>query len=400
MSTKRHRIAKPRSIAVILDLLINGIVQGSLLALICIGYSLAYGTARVINFAHADVMVFGGGYLVLFWVTSSACPLTARIIMPAVCGIAAAISTRLFLKSTQIRRVIANVSGLTAGLAVSAIVLCLRGRLSFIAASLLAIPITGMVATAIYRMAYMPLLRRDAPRTSVLISALGLSIATESVLLVAWGSERRVFSLSDLPSALAVVNAPGGVQSSHKMGSGLIALGPSHLLPIHDVLIVIVFLFVAAGLILFFRTSHIADSIVATADSKIGARACGIPVYSTLGWAFFIGGAIASIGGTLYVLRSKSLDPMAGFTPGVLAFAACVLGGIGSLRGSIAGAYLVSLVTSIAPAISLDEWARAQFGEVVVARLPSLNMSDWSYGVVYVLMIIVILFRPRGLFQK
>lgn len=91
---------------------------------------------------------------------------------------------------------------------------------------------------------------------------------------------------------------------------------------------------------------------------------------------------------------------MAGFTPGILAFAACVLGGIGSLRGSIAGAFFVSIVIALAPAISLSEWATTHLASSWLQWLPSLNLSDWSYGVVYALMIVTILFKPEGLFAR
>jgi branched-chain amino acid transport system permease protein len=228
-----------------------------------------------------------------------------------------------------------------------------------------------------------------------------VSIALESYLLVAWGSERRVFPVALLPEGLSAQAVPPGVHGWQAASQfGVLPLTASHSIPILDLLIVLVFLVVATGLGLFFRLSRAADAMVASADAPLAARACGIPVERILGQAFFLGGAIASLGGTLYVLRSKSLDPMSGFSPGILAFAACVLGGIGSLRGSIAGALLTGLVTSLAPAVPLERWVTACLPAGWMRFSPSLNLSDWSYGVVYVLMILIILFKPEGLFER
>ena len=104
---------------------------------------------------------------------------------------------------------------------------------------------------------------------------------------------------------------------------GIFRLTGNHTLAALDFLIVVIFVLVAVGLALWFQFSRTADAMIAAADVPLAARACGIPVERIAGHAFVIGGAIASIGGTLYILRSKSLDPTAGFSPGILAFAAC-----------------------------------------------------------------------------
>jgi len=382
----------------IIDLFINGLVQGSLLALICIGYSLAYGTAKVINFAHADVMIAGGGYLVLLWSGGTATPEYAPLFMSMLFGFAAYLGVLTWLSENK---VLQNLVALGIGLATFVATFVFSGRMPFALAALLAIPLTAGLAVATFRGVYLPLLRRDAPRASVLLAALGVSIALESYLLVTWGSERRVFAANRLPSWMNAEAVPEGVSRWQAACQyGVLPLTRSHSIPTLDLLIVIIFLAVVTGLGLFFRLSRAADAIVASADAPMAARACGIPVERVLGQAFFIGGAIASIGGTLYVLRSKSLDPMAGFSPGILAFAACVLGGIGSLRGAVVGAFLTGLITSLAPAIPLDQWVRACLPVNWVEFLPSLSLSDWSYGVVYALMILIILFKPEGLFKR
>ena len=382
----------------LIDLILNGLVQGSLLALICIGYSLAYGTAKVINFAHADVMIAGGGYLVLLWSGSAEVPDRAPVLMSILFGFSAYIGAFTWLSG---KKVLQHLVAVLVGLATFAATFAFTGKMPFAVAALFAIPLTACLAATTFRGIYSPLLNRDAPRTSVLLAALGISIALESYLLVTWGSERRVFAADRMPTWMSAQAFPQGISRWQAACQfGVLPLTRNHSIPILDLLIVILFLAVVSGLGLFFRFSRAADAIVASADAPMAARACGIPVERILGQAFFIGGAIASLAGTLYVLRSKSLDPMAGFSPGILAFAACVLGGIGSLRGAVAGALLTGLITSLAPAIPLEHWVRACLPDAWVAFLPSLNLSDWSYGVVYALMILIILFKPEGLFKQ
>lgn len=386
---------------VLTELILNGLVQGSLLALICIGYSLAYGTARVINFAHADVMIAGGGYLVILWTAGEQPPRIAPVGTALLFGVAFCVVAGLFARQGSLfnRRSLLMIA--IAGTSAAFVTFLLVGKLPFMAAALLAAPWTACLASAIYTAGYLPLIRREAPRTSVLVASLGLSIAIESYLLVLWGSERRVFSVATLPQALVprAVPADSGIWEAI-WHYGLVPLGAGIVIPVHDVLIVATFVVVVGALVIFFRLSRTADAIVATADARLAARACGVPVDKVVGYAFFLGGAIASLAGTLFVLRAKSLDPQTGFSPGIIAFVACVLGGIGSLRGSVVGAFLVAMATSLAPAVPLESWFRSILPETTIRWLPSLNLSNWSYGVVYVLMIVTILFKPRGLFAR
>jgi len=380
------------------DLFINGLVEGCLLALICMGYSLAYGTAKIINFAHADVMICGGGYLVLLWLGGSGPAPAAPLLMALLFGAAASMTALLYLpRSARLRVLTAAAVGMTVAL----LTFGLTGRLPFYAATLLALPLTAMLAAAIYRTIYLPLLLRNAHRTSILLAALGTSIALQSWLLVGWNSGRRVFPVDRMPAGLTARAVPDASTLWQAVTEyGVFRLTGNHTLAALDFLIVVVFVLVVVGLALWFRFSRTADAMTAAADAPLAARACGIPVERIAGHAFVIGGAIASIGGTLYILRSKSLDPTAGLSPGILAFAACVLGGIGSLRGSVAGAFLTGLAISLAPAVPLERWAGKMMSPHIVGQLPSLRLSDWSYGVVYLFMILIILLKPRGLFAS
>jgi branched-chain amino acid transport system permease protein len=346
-------------------------------------------------------MIAGGGYLVLLLVGPQELRPSATVFIIALFAIATAITTHHWLNDMGQSRTSALFWSSITGIITYVILVFAKGKLSFYSATLLAIPCTGFLASAIYTVGYLPLIKKNAPRTSILLTALGFSIALESWLLIACGSQQLVFPPDVLPQELIVKPL-----STHMsiwpavMKSGIVTFPGAIVLPFYDVLIIVIFIVVAFALTIFFKFNKVADAIIATADNRLAARACGIPVERIHGYAFFIGGMIASIGGTFYILRSKSLDPTAGFTPGIIAFLACVLGGIGSLRGSIAGAFFVSLIYSLAPAIPLSEWATQLLPENVIKWLPSLNMGDWSYGTIYVIMIVTILFKPKGLFVK
>lgn len=384
-----------------LDLFLNGVVQGCLLALICVGYSLAYGTAQVVNFAHADVMIAGGGYLVLLWASPPTNSPLAAPGMAGLVGVGAAIMIWAWLRAAGRGRVWVVAATLFGGGLSAWGTYEAANHLPFLGAALLAIPVTGILAAAVYTAGYAPLLRRGAPRTTVLLAALGLSICVQSLLLIMWGSQQRVFSPQMLPSLFTVHGVPAdGAGWEAVRSHGLVPLGGGRFLPIHDLVIVGAFLVVSLSLAAFFRFNRLGDQIVASADARLAARACGIPVDRAIGSAFAIGGAVAAVAGILFVVRAKSFHPTSGLTPGILAFAACVLGGIGSLRGSILGAFLISLLASLAPAIPLDRWAATHLSPELIQALPSLSLADWSYGVVYVLMVITILIRPQGLFSR
>jgi branched-chain amino acid transport system permease protein len=374
------------------DILINGLVQAALLALICVGYSLAYGTARVVNFAHADVMVAGGGYLVLLGIGGGVGGGWERGGMSGLFGVAAAVAARTY---------VGLASSAAVGTAVAGWVWLTAGRLPFPVAVAAAVPCSAALAAAVFRVGYLRLIQADRPRTTVLLASLGCSIALQSILLVMWGSQRQVFPPDRLPPMFVTRVPPDGTARwEAAVRYGVIRLAPGWQAPVLDITIVTTLSAVVGGMALFARRSRLADAVTATADARRAAEACGIQVWATLTTAFLVGGAVAALGGTCLVLRTKALDPTAGFTPGILAFVACVMGGIGSVRGSMGGALVVGLLIAIAPAVPTDRWAANTLPAEWIAALPSLKLGDWSYGAVYLLMIIFMLFRPRGLFAQ
>ena len=167
-----------------------------------------------------------------------------------------------------------------------------------------------------------------------------------------------------------------------------------------DVLVVGLLLAAALFAVALSRRSRFGRSVVAIADDSLAAQACGVPTERILALTFGAGGALAFFAGLFYVLRATSLDPTSGFLPGVLAFSACVIGGIGSLKGSILGAFLAGFLLAVVPVVPLHVWLNAILPDTWIDFMPSLKLSDWSYGVIYGLLIIVVLVRKEGLFGR
>ncbi len=385
---------------VFVELVINGIVQGSLLGIVCIGYSLAYGSAKVINFAHADVLIVGGAYLVLLFFDGPVFPDLTVIGMASLFSLSVIITSwpwSIECSSNNKQKL----SSFTLGIISFSLISICAGKLNFVTAFILSIPFTSFLATSVFRIGYDPLIKKEAPRTSILLSALGFSIALESFMLVLWGSSRRIFPTEKLPTLFVVKNIPDHTNSIQSiLNSGQFFITQNITIPIYDIIIVIVFVVLLLAINLFFKRSIIAHKIIAAADSKIAARTCGINVSKSFSIAFLIGGALASIGGTLFILRTNTIYPTAGFSLGIIAFLACVVGGIGSIRGSVAGAFLVSFILSLSPMIPLEEMVLPLVSPSVAKYLPSLNPSDWSYAFVYLLVIFTILVKPKGMFTK
>ncbi|MFA7360446.1 MAG: branched-chain amino acid ABC transporter permease [Candidatus Kapaibacterium sp.] len=370
----------------ILDLLYNTLVQGSLLAIICIGYIFAYGFAKVINFAHPDIMIFGGGYLVLFLISGFP-TIFSKIIFLCIVSASFIISIFFYFNSTLLKKILASI----VLVALVYIAFSFSGQYSFWLSFVIAIPITSVLALVVYIIGYYPLLKRNAPRNSILLSALGFSIAIESIMLILFGSTIRTLPTDRIPSYLyfSKINTDGYFTVFNSLN-----------IPVYDLIIISIFVIILSFLYLFLKKSNIGRLIIACSENHLAARACGIPVYKTLGIAFVIGGFIASIAGTLLILRTKSIFPTAGFSIGLVAFMACVMGGIGNIKGSVISAFIISFIISFAPAISFEPLLSKVIPLQAISYLPSLRLSDWSYGIVYLIVIIVIIFKPKGILSK
>ncbi|QUQ67476.1 branched-chain amino acid ABC transporter permease [Kutzneria sp. CA-103260] len=217
-----------------------------------------------------------------------------------------------------------------------------------------------VIALLMERFAYRPL--RNAPRLAPLITALGVSVFLQEVVRV-W-----------YPGATSAVPFPG-LLDSVPLHLGPITVKPSGLL------MLVVSLVLAVVLQTYVNRSRMGRAMRATAQDPDTARLMGINPDRVIVLTFAIGAVLAGVGGVLYGTYINNVDNYIGFQNGIFAFTAAVLGGIGSIRGAVIGAFVIGLIKNLA-----DIW------------LPGGTAYDYVW--IFVLLIVVLVFRPQGLFGE
>lgn len=310
------------------ELTITGLVLGSVYALVALGYTLVYGVLQLINFAHSEVFMYGTFAVV--WV------FTAFHVTDS--------------------------SG--AGTVIGVLLLAL----------LAAMAVSGGVALLIERVAYRPLIKKRSPKLIVLIAAIGAS----TVLSESMGLRDRIaawFGLDD--------NLSSYVQAARDNSSLPFTLDPKGLFTIGDyrvtdidLVVICASLLMMIGLDQFVRRSKTGRGIRAVAQDPESASLMGVNSTRVVRITFLIGGLMAGVAATLYMLRIGTTRYDAGFILGIKAFTAAVMGGIGNLRGALLG----GLVLGVA-----ENWGSALIG------------TQWKDVVAFVLLLVILLFRPSGL---
>jgi branched-chain amino acid transport system permease protein len=293
--------------------LVNGLEQGSMYALIALGYTLVYGVLQLINFAHSEVFMFGGFGS---WL--------------AVNGI---IGTR-------------HISG--ALVPITVVVGALVGALSGAA-----------IAWILEKVAYKTLRRRGAPKLAFLISAIGASLF-----------------LSNLAGKLFNHLTNNGSPLYFYVDRNLFNIGSAKV----SLLTFIIVLAAIAMMVFLDRLvnrTKLGRSIRAVSEDAPTAALMGIDIDKTISRTFVIGGALAGIAGFMFG-TAFGVGYLMGFTPGVKAFAAAVLGGIGNIRGAMLGGLVLGEAESLIPAI------------------PGIG-TQWTDVVSFVVLILVLMFRPTGI---
>jgi branched-chain amino acid transport system permease protein len=308
--------------------LANGLVIGSLYALIALGYTLVYGILLMINFAHGDVMMIGSyfGFFALQLFRGDPNIFVPRGSGPEMASLVATVAMMLVVVG------IAMLGAMATGLTVE-------------------------------RIAYRPL--RRAPRLVPLISAIGASFFLQQTALRIFGPVTRSF---DRPTLLA--------------GTISISLGEEFGAPI-PVARVGVIVFIAAivlmiGLFVLVRRTKIGRAMRAVAEDKDIASLMGANVNRVIAITFGLGAALAGAAGLMWGLYNGQTDPFNGFLPGIKAFTAAVLGGIGNIPGAMLGGLFLGLVEALGP---------------FALGIP----VDYQNVIVFSMLILVLIFRPKGL---
>ena len=266
--------------------LISGISLGSIYALIALGYTMVYGIAKMLNFAHGDIIMVGG-YAVFTAMSTAWCPVWLSVII--------------------------------------GIVVC---------------TVLGVV---IEKVAYKPL--RNAPPLAVLITAIGVSYLLQNLALLIFGSAAQNFTsvVDGMPPFLIVTDngaqfftaAEPGVRTSLKVS-------------METFLSIVVSLIIMAALTWFINKAG--RAMLAVAEDKGAAQLMGINVNGTISLTFAIGSALAGVASVLMCSAYPQLSPYTGSMPGIKAFVAAVFGGIGSIPGAMIGGVLLGIIEQLAKA--------------------------------------------------
>ena len=283
-----------------LNYLITGLSLGSVYAIIALGYTMVYGIAKMLNFAHGDVIMIGG--------------------YAAFCAGA--------------------YMGWPTPLAI-----------------LFSVIVCTTLGILIEKLAYKPL--RNATSLAVLITAIGVSYFLQNMALLIWTSNPKSF-----PNMMAFIPS---------INLGSITISSTTIATIAACIIIMI------ALTLFTEKTKMGKAMRAVSEDKGAAQLMGINVNATISVTFAIGSGLAAIAGVLLCSAYPTLMPTTGSLPGIKAFTAAVLGGIGSIPGAMLGGILLGL---------LETFAKAYI---------STQLSD---AIVFASLIVVLIVKPTGLLGK
>ena len=279
--------------------LINGLSAGGTYAIIALGYTMVYGIAKMLNFAHGDIIMVGG-YAMYLTLLAAGHPLLALI---------------------------------------AAIVCCV------------------VLGVLVERFAYKPL--RGASPLAVLITAIGVSFLLQSVAQIAFGTSPKMLSALKINGFFSI---------------GTLKIDYSTLVTLAVTVLVMV------GLTLFVKYSKTGRAMVAVSEDRDAALLMGINTNAIIAVTFAIGSALAAVACYLMLTKGSSVTATFGAMPGIKAFTAAVIGGIGSIPGAMLGGILLGVVESISLSI------------------PAL--APYTDAVEFAILIVILLVKPAGLLGK
>jgi branched-chain amino acid transport system permease protein len=302
---------------IFLQQMVNGVVLGSVYALIALGYTMVYGILQLINFAHGDVLMIGA------------------------------------------------LTGLTAIKVLQSVMPDAPGWLMLITALAAAIPTCVLLNVTIERLAYRPL--RNAPRLAPLITAIGLSIVIQTVAQLVFGRDPQ--------------QVPRMMPSDPFMfpvGEGEVLITAT------QVLIIAFAVGLMAALVILVEKTKLGRAMRATAENPKVAGLMGVDSNRVIVATFAIGAALAAVAGVLIASNYGQAHYPMGFMPGLKAFIAAVLGGIGNIYGAMVGGLVLGLVESIGAGY-IDVWTFGFLG------------SEYQDIFAFVVLIVVLVFKPSGI---
>ncbi len=308
-------------VGILPQVIIDGLVLGFMYALIALGYTMVYGVLEFINFAHSEIFVTGAFVGVEILLTLKAA------------GLLAVLSPFLVL-----------------------LVVLLLGMLA-----------SGLLAVGIERVAYRPL--RGAPRLVPLISAIGVSFFLQDAIRLFESIWRNAFNL---------------VYPTLDMFNLRFSLTETIDVSLKSLVVIAASLLMLWGLHTLVNRTKIGKAIRAVAEDQTAASLMGINVNRMISLTFLIGGAMGGAAGVLFGVQYNLINPYTGFIPGLKAFTAAVLGGIGNIPGAMMGGLVLGLLEAFA-ASYLSLLTGGAFG------------AEYKDIFAFSILILILIFRPKGL---
>ena len=276
--------------------LVNGLSLGGIYAMIALGYTMVYGIAKLLNFAHGDIIMVGGYTILVFLAVNPILAIVAAVIFCVILGV------------------------------------------------------------TVERVAYRPL--RGASPLAVLITAIGVSYFLQSLAQIFFGSAPKYVIIANLGS-LSI----GELNISYATIITLIC----------SVIIMVL-------LTLFINLTKTGRAMIAVSEDKDAARLMGININFIIMITFAIGSSLAALAGLFSLLRVPTIMPTYGALPGIKAFTAAVIGGIGSIPGAMLGGILLGVVECICNSIPV--------------------LAPYTVAIEFLILIVILLVKPTGILGK
>ena len=280
-----------------INTIIDGLSLGAVYALIALGYTMVYGIAKMLNFAHGDIIMVG----------------------------AYSVYVTLLMGSSPI---------------------------SVILALVIPVIVCTVLGVAVERFAYRPL--RGASPLAVLITAIGVSYLLQGIAQLIFGAGSRDLTLK-IEGTLFGIN-------------------------LSTIVTLLVGSAIMVALTLFVNCTKTGRAMVAVSEDRAAAQLMGINVNLIIALTFAIGSALAAFAGIFYVMKIPSVKPTLGSMPGIKAFTAAVIGGIGSIPGAMIGGILLGVIENVCQAIPA--------------------ISPYTTAIEFSLLIIILLVKPTGLLGR
>lgn len=281
-----------------IETLINGLSMGSTYAMIALGYTMVYGIAKMLNFAHGDIIMVGG-YMIFVTMTATGNPFLGLL---------------------------------------AAVIFCV------------------VLGVSIEKIAYKPL--RGASPLAVLITAIGVSYLLQSTAQIIFGTAPKMVNVADLGN-LNIVGLTIPIYTLVTLGCSMVIM---------------------TILSLFVKYTRTGRAMIAVSEDKGAAQLMGINVNKIIMITFAIGSALAAFAGLFMLMKSPSLTNTLGAMPGIKAFTAAVIGGIGSIPGAMLGGLLMGVV------------------EAISLTIPAI--APYTDAIEFIILIIILLVRPTGILGK